>query len=43
MVRGFENVCEIVSDKAGESLLKSLAGAIRTKMEKRRQKEFLTT
>ena len=28
MVRGFENVCEIISDKASESLEKRLAGAI---------------
>ena len=26
--RGFENVCEIISDKTSESLQKSLAGAI---------------
>ena len=28
MGRGFENVCEIISDKASESLEKRLAGAI---------------
>ena len=28
MARGFENVCEIISDKTSESLQKSLAGAI---------------
>ena len=28
MVRGFENVCEIISDKASESLEKGLVGAI---------------
>ena len=28
MVLGFENVCEIISDKASESLKKRLAGAI---------------
>ena len=28
MVRGFENVCEIISNKASESLEKRLAGAI---------------
>ena len=45
MARGFENVGQIFSDKASESLEKSLAGAIwkQESMEKRRQKEFLTT
>ena len=45
MARGFENVGEIISDQASESLEKSLAGAICKQeiMEKRRQKEFLTT
>ena len=28
MERGFENVCEIISDKASENLEKRLAGAI---------------
>ena len=28
MARGFQNVCEITSDKISESLQKSLAGAI---------------
>lgn len=28
MARGFENICEIISDKASESLEKRLAGAI---------------
>ena len=42
---GFENVGEIISDQASESLEKRLAGAIwkQESMEKRRQKEFLTT
>ena len=43
--RGFENVCEIISDKTSESLQKSLAGAIykEEKGKKGKQKEFLTT
>ena len=28
MARGFENVCEIISDEASENFGKSLAGAI---------------
>ena len=28
MARGFENICEIISDKASERLEKCLAGAI---------------
>ena len=28
MARGFENICEIISDKASENLEKRLAGAI---------------
>ena len=41
MVRGFENVCEIVSDLAGKSLLKSLTGAIRTMNGKKETKRVL--
>ena len=44
MARGFQNVCDIISDWPSERLEKSLSGAIykKEKMEKRRQKEFTT-
>ena len=45
MVRGFENVCEIISDKSKWKLIKNLAPELFTKkkMEKQRQKEPFTT
>ena len=45
MVRGFENVCEIISDWASKSLENKFRMSYlqRGKMEKQRRKEYLTT
>ena len=43
MARGFENVCEIISDWGSESFGRSRSYLQRRKMEKQRRKKLLTT